>query len=229
MDMLLPIMSGQEATQRIRALESHQHDERSSCTKILALTASAFVEEQEEILTAGCYGLICKPYRVEEILEKIACHIKGEYLYESPPELPVQLEHIRFLSNFLLEQSYQVRKAISGQIAFTAIKALIPNVILLDVNMPDISGYEICCQLKECPSTASIPIIFLSASNEAIDKVKAFQLGAADYITKPFYLEEVLVKIKTQLTIQELKEQLEEQNQQLNRALEALKRVMPQE
>lgn len=132
-------------------------------------------------------------------------------------------DNIRFLSSFLLEQGYQVRKAINGKMALRAVKTLAPDLILLDVNLPDINGYEICCQLKEDPTTEIIPIIFLSAGSEAIDKVKAFQIGATDYITKPFYLEEVLARIKTQLTIQGLQKELKTQNRQLKQALEELK------
>jgi len=132
-------------------------------------------------------------------------------------------DNIRFLSSFLVEQGYQVRKAVSGQMALRAIRALTPDLILLDINLPDISGYEICRQLKEEPLFEMIPIIFLSAGNEAIDKVKAFQIGASDYITKPFYLEEVLVRIQTQLTIQGLQKELKSQNKQLKKALEELK------
>ncbi|MBD2152966.1 response regulator [Leptolyngbya sp. FACHB-16] len=132
-------------------------------------------------------------------------------------------DNIRFLSSFLVEQGYQVRKAVSGQMALRVIRALTPDLILLDINLPDISGYEICCQLKEDPSFEMIPIIFLSAGNEAIDKVKAFQIGASDYITKPFYLDEVLVRIQTQLTIQGLQKKLKSQNNQLKKTLEELK------
>lgn len=132
-------------------------------------------------------------------------------------------DNIRFLSNFLMEQGYRVRKAVTGQMALVAIKTLAPDLILLDVNLPDLSGHDVCRQLKEDPLTRSIPVIFLSAGSEAIDKVKAFQVGAADYITKPFYLEEVLARIQTQLTIQKLQKELNEQNDQLKNALEDLK------
>ncbi|MBW4522696.1 MAG: response regulator [Scytolyngbya sp. HA4215-MV1] len=131
--------------------------------------------------------------------------------------------NIRFLSNFLLDRGYQVRKAISGQMALRTIDALIPDLVLLDVNLPDISGYEVCRELKENPLTNSIPIVFLSAGNDAIDKIKAFEAGASDYITKPFHLEEVLVRIQTQLTIQALQKELRMQNEQLKDALQDLK------
>ncbi len=132
-------------------------------------------------------------------------------------------DNIRFLSNFLLEQGYHVRKAINGQMALKVVAALAPDLILLDVNMPDMQGYEVCRQLKQNPATCSIPIIFLSAGNESIDKVKAFESGGVDYITKPFQLEEVLARVQTQLTIQGLQKELKEQNHQLQQALHDLK------
>lgn len=132
-------------------------------------------------------------------------------------------DNIRFLSTFLFEQGYQVRKAINGKMALRAVETLAPDLILLDINLPDIDGYEVCRRLKQEPSSEVIPIVFLSAGNEAIDKVKAFQMGAVDYITKPFYLEEVLVRIQTQLTIQGLQRELRKQNKQLKQTLEELK------
>ena len=135
------------------------------------------------------------------------------------------LENIRFLSDFLTQQQYQVRKAISGQAALMAAKTSPPDLILLDVNMPGMTGYEVCQQLKQDPRTDSIPIIFLSAGNDLEDKIRAFQSGAKDYITKPFQLEEVLARVQTQLTIGQLQKQLEAQNAQLNQTLESLKRA----
>ena len=136
-----------------------------------------------------------------------------------------KLENIRFLSEFLSGHNYQVRKAISGQSALTAVSVLKPDLILLDINMPEMSGFEVCQKLKSDRDTASIPVIFLSAADDVAGKINAFQLGGADYIIKPFQLEEVLVRIKTQLTIYRLQNQLEQKNIKLNLALEHLKSV----
>ncbi len=133
------------------------------------------------------------------------------------------LDNIRFLSSFLSGQGYAVRKATSGQMALGAISALKPDLILLDINMPEMNGYEVCSLLKQDAATQSIPIIFLSAGNDVVDKVKAFQVGGVDYITKPFQLEEILARIRTQLTIQELQHTLEARNGQLQQALDSLK------
>jgi DNA-binding response OmpR family regulator len=122
-------------------------------------------------------------------------------------------DNIRFLSNFLATEGYTVRKATTGQMALRAIQALKPDLILLDIRMPDIDGYEICRQLKANPETVTIPIIFLSAGDEPADRAKAFQVGGVDYIAKPFQLDEILVRIQTQLRIQGLQQQLARQQQ----------------
>lgn len=134
-------------------------------------------------------------------------------------------ENIRFLSSFLGQQGYQVRKAINGKSAFVAIESLPPELILLDINMSEMDGYEVCKTLKSSPLTSEIPIIFLSAGNDLNDKVKAFEAGGVDYITKPFQLEEVLVRIETQLRIQSLQQKLQEQNIQLQSALTDLQKA----
>jgi len=134
-------------------------------------------------------------------------------------------DNLRFLSTFLVSNGYSVRKATSGRMAQVAIAALLPDLILLDINLGDINGYDLCQQLKNNPATQAIPIIFLSAINDVSQKFKAFQMGGADYITKPFQLEEVLARVQTQLTIRELQLNLEQQNLQLQFALDSLKRA----
>ncbi|HEY9621973.1 MAG TPA: response regulator [Crinalium sp.] len=135
------------------------------------------------------------------------------------------LDNIRLLSNFLVQQGYDVRTAINGQMALMAINALMPDLILLDIRMPGISGYEICQQLKANPVTRSIPVIFLSAGSDATDKVQAFEVGGADYVTKPFQLEEVLARVQTQLTIRDLQQKQEQQNLKLQQALDDLQKA----
>lgn len=135
------------------------------------------------------------------------------------------VDNIRFLSTLLSDQGYNVRKALSGEMGIKAARTLPPDLILLDVNMPEMSGYEVCQKLKEDELTRFVPVIFLSALNSIADKVKAFQVGGVDYITKPFQFEEVLARIQTQLTICHLQAQLSSQNQQLQQALESLRKT----
>ncbi|HEY9300879.1 MAG TPA: diguanylate cyclase, partial [Phormidium sp.] len=125
-------------------------------------------------------------------------------------------ENLRFLSGLLMKQGYTIRKALSGQMALTAIQTVSPDLILLDIMMPSMDGYEVCEKLKADPKTAAIPVIFLSALSEAFDKVKAFSVGGADYVAKPFQFEEVLARVQNQLELRAAKIQ----NQQLNAQLE---------
>ncbi len=119
--------------------------------------------------------------------------------------------NLRLLATMLTEKGYEVRSVISGKMALMGVKAAPPDLILLDVNMPQMNGYEVCKQLKSDPKTQEIPIIFISALDEVSDKVKGFQVGGVDYITKPFHLEEVLARVEKQITIQKLQKQLQKE------------------
>ncbi|MBF2027951.1 MAG: response regulator [Oscillatoriales cyanobacterium C42_A2020_001] len=130
-------------------------------------------------------------------------------------------DNLRVLSNTLSNHNYRVRAVRNGAMALVGAKAAPPDVILLDIRMPEMDGYEVCRQLKTEPRTCAIPIIFLSALDETLDKVKAFEVGGADYITKPFQVEEVLARVNHQLTIQQLKKQVAAQQQQLEQLLTA--------
>ncbi|MGA9379667.1 MAG: response regulator, partial [Phormidium sp.] len=136
-------------------------------------------------------------------------------------------DNLRLLSNMLMSQGYQVRKAINGQLALKGVQISQPDLILLDINMPEINGYEVCKNLKAGEKTRHIPVIFISALDETLDKVKAFQVGGVDYITKPFQLEEVLARVENQLTIHQLQKQLYQQNAQLQ--LEIIERQKVEE
>lgn len=124
-------------------------------------------------------------------------------------------DNLRVLSSLLTKHGYYIRKALNGEMAITAAHALIPDLILLDINMPSMNGYEVCLALKSSEKTRNIPIIFISVLDDVLDKVKAFKVGGIDYITKPFQLEEVIVRIENQLQIQRLQDQLQEQNRLL--------------
>jgi len=123
----------------------------------------------------------------------------------------------------LEEQNYRVRPAINGAVALRAVSSSPPEIILLDILMPEMDGYEFCQQLKSSERTKSIPVIFISALAELNAKVKAFSLGGVDYITKPFQDKEVLVRVKTHLTIRRLQKHLEKKNNKLQRALDEIK------
>lgn len=135
-----------------------------------------------------------------------------------------QLDNLRTLSAILNGRGYKVRKAISGETALATVQSQPPDLILLDVRMPNMDGYEVCAALKADETTREIPIIFLSALDDTSDKLKAFAVGGADYITKPFQAEEVLTRIKHQLVIRQQQRQLIEQNHQLQREMQERQR-----
>ncbi|MDM8547679.1 diguanylate cyclase [Candidatus Venteria ishoeyi] len=110
-------------------------------------------------------------------------------------------ENLRLLSKMLVAQGYHVRPVSSGARAISAIQDQYPDLILLDIIMPGMDGYEVCQQLQADESTRDIPIIFISALNETFDKVKAFAVGGRDYISKPFNEKEVMARVKTHLSL----------------------------
>ncbi|MGF1542728.1 MAG: diguanylate cyclase domain-containing protein [Pleurocapsa sp.] len=126
-------------------------------------------------------------------------------------------ENLLLLSVALTKKGYEVRKVVNGNLALLAAQAEPPDLVLLDINMPEMNGYQVCRQLKANSKTQDIPIIFITASDEAFDKVKAFNLGGSDYITKPFQIEEVRVRIENQLAICRLQQKLKAQNAKLEK------------
>ncbi|MBE9141677.1 hybrid sensor histidine kinase/response regulator [Planktothrix mougeotii] len=146
---------------------------------------------------------------------------------DSSPAQPVDIlivddtpDNLRLLSSMLLEQGYKVRKAMNGKRAIQAVEAILPDLILLDIMMPEMNGYEVAKFLKESVNYQDIPIIFLSALNDPLDKVLAFDVGGVDYISKPFHVQDVLVRVKTQLMIRQQQKQLQAQNEQLKQEIQ---------
>ncbi len=121
------------------------------------------------------------------------------------------LPNLRVLAKILIENGYLVRGIPSGAMALTAARSEPPDLILLDIMMPEMDGYEVCRQLKADERTREIPVIFMSALDEIMDKVKAFAVGGVDYITKPFQVEEVLARVDAHITLRALQTKLERQ------------------
>lgn len=128
--------------------------------------------------------------------------------------------NLNLLTEILSLAGYKVRLAPSGKLALRSIFTISPDLILLDIVMPEMDGYQVCKELKASSQTQNIPIIFISALYEVFDKVKAFSLGAVDYITKPFEVQEVLARVEHQLRISRLTQQLAQQNTQLQKESE---------
>ncbi len=131
---------------------------------------------------------------------------------------------LRVLCEILQVEGYKPRPAISGETALKAVAVFSPELILLDVKMPGMDGYAVCEQLKSSPDTADIPIVFISAVDDAEEKVRAFAAGGADYVTKPFQIAEVLARVQSQLSLHQARVQLKKKNKalaDLNKELES--------
>jgi PAS domain S-box-containing protein len=133
--------------------------------------------------------------------------------------------NLRLLAGVLMEEGHVVRPVPNGQQALSVIKADPPDLILLDIKMPRISGFEVCEQIKADERFREIPVIFISALSDVTDKVRAFSLGGVDYITKPFQAEEVLVRVRTHLEISRLRQALSEKNEALQQRAAELREV----
>jgi two-component system sensor histidine kinase/response regulator len=127
------------------------------------------------------------------------------------------LKNIQVLGTVLREEGYQINVAQDGLQALTAVGNVAPDLILLDIMMPNLDGYETCKRLKEDPATHDIPVIFLTAKAETQDLVKGFELGAVDYVTKPFNTTELLVRVENHLTIRRLQQELEQRVEDIDR------------
>jgi DNA-binding response OmpR family regulator len=119
-------------------------------------------------------------------------------------------ENLEILVDTLKQRGFQLCLAKNGEAVFERLKYVRPDIILLDVLMPGMDGFEVCRRLKAAPDTQDIPVLFMTALPDVVDKVKGFEAGAVDYITKPFQQEEVLARIKAQLTIRTLQRELNE-------------------
>jgi len=133
--------------------------------------------------------------------------------------------NLRILMSILGKVGYKVRPANNGQLALMAVEKEPPDLILLDIMMPGLDGYEVCEHLKANEQTRDIPVIFISALSGVFDKVNAFNAGAVDYIPKPFEEAEILARIKTHLALQNMQKQLEAQNIQLQQEISKRKRA----
>src|SRR3954452_4812865 len=120
-------------------------------------------------------------------------------------------ESRNLLTAILTAESYEVGAADGGDLALETISVPRPELILLDIRMPETDGFEVCRRLKQNPEIREIPVIFLSASSEVAERVEGLRLGAVDFITKPFYREELLVRVRTHLELGRLRARLEEQ------------------
>jgi signal transduction histidine kinase len=135
------------------------------------------------------------------------------------------LDNLGLLSRILTEKGYKVRPAPSGSLALKSVRSILPDIVLLDIKMPEMDGYEVCRRLKADERTRDVPVLFISALAEVTDKIKGFNVGGVDYITKPFQYEEVLARVGTHLALRRIQSQLERQNKRLHQEIEQRKRA----
>jgi phosphoserine phosphatase RsbU/P len=132
--------------------------------------------------------------------------------------------NLQVLAGMLKDRGYRVRPVLSGKLALLAARRDPPDLILLDINMPEMNGFEVCERLKADDQLKAIPIIFISALTEQLDKVKAFATGGVDYLTKPFQMEEMHARVETHLKLRRLQIELEDTNSQLAKANDRMSR-----
>jgi len=137
-------------------------------------------------------------------------------------------DNLRLLMGILTKQDYNVRLAPNGRRALSTTQTAPPDLILLDIRMPDMNGYEVCEQLKVDERTRDIPVLFISALNGAFDKVKAFSVGGVDYITKPFQPNEVLARVETHLSLRNLHKSLQQEVARRTQTEEELREINQQ-
>ena len=128
-------------------------------------------------------------------------------------------ENLHLLANALLSDGYLVRAALNGEMAITMAINEPPDLIIMDINMPDMDGYQACDRLKAEPTLKSVPIIFLSAMQDTDAKVLAFNHGGVDYATKPFIFQELLARVSTHIELHQLQQDLEQRNESLNQTV----------
>ena len=119
------------------------------------------------------------------------------------------VENLRLIASMLGQQGYEVRPVTNGRQALLAVERDPPDLILLDINMPDMNGYEVCARLKQQDALRDVPVIFLTALSDVADKIRAFEAGGVDYITKPFRMEEVHARVRTHLALRQSTRELE--------------------
>ncbi|MDJ0658386.1 MAG: response regulator [Crocosphaera sp.] len=136
--------------------------------------------------------------------------------------------NLRLMVDLFKTKGYEVRPVPNGKLALTAIRNLPPDLILLDIMMPEMDGYEVCKKLKADPRTRDIPIIFVSALDAVLDKVKAFEMGGVDYVSKPIQEKELFARVETHLQLRKLQKHLQEKNHKLAKAFQQLKQAQSQ-
>ena len=202
MDIQMPEMGGLEATERIRALETATRER----VPIIAMTAAVMREETEEYLAAGMDAVVAKPIDFDKLFKTMEAmipeNVGGVSVMPDNKRKVLVVDdeptNLKLMSQ-ILQDKYHLSFARDGKIAIDAALKIKPDIILLDVMMPEMDGYEVCRQLKNNPEATNIPVIFLSALTDDEEEEKGLNLGAVDFITKPLESSEIQTKVKQHL------------------------------
>lgn len=135
-------------------------------------------------------------------------------------------ENLKVISNFLKKKGYKIALALNGKSAFKVLDNNKIDLILLDIMMPGMDGFEVCKILKEKPGTKEIPIIFLTAKTDTEDIVKGFKIGGADYITKPFNKEELFARVNNHIQLKRIKDLLKEQVRKNKKSRDSFMKIL---
>lgn len=220
LDIKMPIMDGYEVLKRLRA------NEKTIDIPVIFVTALSEISDEEKGLKLGVSDYITKPINANLLKLRVLTQLELRRYRRKPERLPNQIaskptilivddvpENIHELI-YALQDEYQIVVANNGLKALELLRSSLPDLVLLDILMPDLDGYEVCRRMKATPQGNRIPVIFVSVIDRAVDKVRGFSIGAADYITKPFDIDEVRARIRTHLELSRLQhffEQLIEQ------------------
>ena len=134
-------------------------------------------------------------------------------------------DNLRLLTAMLTDKGYKVRPAPSGSLALQSVRSTLPDLVLLDIKMPEMDGYEVCRRLKADERTRDVPVLFISALTEVTDKIKGFGVGGVDYITKPFQHEEVLARVETHVSLSRMHKRLQQEVMERVRIEKELKKT----
>ncbi|BDM83531.1 response regulator [Acaryochloris marina] len=224
LDVNMPDMDGYTVCQQLKA------DPQTTAIPIIFVSALDESWDKVKGFSVGGSDYITKPFNTLEVIVRIEDQLKIRQIQDqmlkadqaptdSPQSKPSSAKavilmvddepkNLALLTDVLEQEGYEIWQADSGAEALRVAGMVLPDLILLDINMPDMQGYDVCQQLKANAKTKLIPVIFVSALDETWDKVKAFSVGGSDYITKPFNTLEVIVRIENQLEIRQIQDQM---------------------
>ena len=213
MDLQLPGIDGHEALQRIHA------DPRCRDVPIVAVTAFAMKDDIERAEAAGFAGYIAKPISVRALPAQIARFLPWWILM--PDQITIlavddQPQNLRLLEAVLSPRGYRIVTATSGEQAIEMLSEAVPDLVLLDIVMPGVDGYEVCRRIRENPATAYLPVVMITASNDQ-EKLTSLRAGADDFISKPLNQGELLARVASLARIKRYQDTINSQAEELKR------------